>query len=220
MSGAVVGWRAVGARSRLTAMIITGGLVAAGVAFTGNWRYAPVAGWDAAALVFAGWAWAVIGPMNAQTTKTHATRENPGRAVSDIIVLAASVASLAAVGMVLVNAADAKGAAQAWLAGLGVASLALSWVAVQTLFTLRYALLYYTGPDGGIEFNQKVAANYVDFAYLAFTIGMTFQVSDTNISKQSIRATALRHALLSYVFGAVILASSINLIVSLGSNNS
>jgi uncharacterized membrane protein len=49
---------------------------------------------------------------------------------------------------------------------------------------------------------------------------MTFQVSDTNISKQSIRATALRHALLSYVFGAVILASSINLIVSLGSNNS
>jgi uncharacterized membrane protein len=82
---------------------------------------------------------------------------------------------------------------------------------------LRYALLYYTGVDGGIEFNQKVPARYLDFAYFAFTIGMTFQVSDTNVSRPAIRATVLRHALLSYLFGAVILASSINLVVSLGS---
>jgi uncharacterized membrane protein len=180
-------------------------------------KYVPVAGWDAAALVFCVWVWAVIAKMSAETTKSHATRENPGRAISDLIVLFAAVASLAAVGVVLIAAASAKGATQGLLAGFGVVSIALSWFAVHTLFTLRYALLYYTGPDGGIEFNQKLPPRYVDFAYLAFTIGMTFQVSDTNITKPSIRATALRHALLSYLLGAVILASSINLVVSLGS---
>jgi uncharacterized membrane protein len=86
------------------------------------------------------------------------------------------------------------------------------------LFMLRYALLYYTGVDGGVDFNQKpLAPRYLDFAYLAFTIGMTFQVSDTNLQKPIIRHTALRHALLSYLLGAVVVASSINLVVSLGS---
>lgn len=198
-------------------MFVSGAGAAIVVGLTVSWAYAPVAGWDVSALVFSTWVWIVIGGMNAATTKSHATKENLGRAISDVIVLAASVASLAAVGVVLVKAASEKGAIQGMLAGLGVASIALSWLTVHTLFTLRYALLYYSGADGGIDFNQKLPARYLDFAYLAFTIGMTFQVSDTDISKPSIRATALRHALLSYLFGAVILASSINLVVSLGS---
>jgi uncharacterized membrane protein len=198
-------------------MIVVGAIAATVTAFTKGAKYAPVVGWDAAALVFIIWVWAVIGTMNAETTKSHATRENPGRAVSDVITVLAAVASLAAVGVVLIQAAAAKGATQSWLAGFGVASIALSWFAVHTLFTLRYALLYYTGADGGIDFNQKQSARYLDFAYLAFTIGMTFQVSDTDIQRPTIRATALRHALLSYLLGAVVLASSINLVVSLGS---
>jgi uncharacterized membrane protein len=210
-------WRTVGARTRLVTMLAVGVAVGIATGLTVSWAYAPVAGWDAAALVFSVWVWSVIGTMNAATTKSHATRENPGWPISDAILIVASVASLAAVGVVLIHAGSAKGATQGLLAGLGVASIALSWFAIHTLFTLRYALLYYTGADSGIEFNQNLPARYLDFAYFAFTIGMTFQVSDTNITKPSIRATALRHALLSYLFGAVILASSINLIVSLGS---
>lgn len=199
--------------------MIAAGLVASVVTgLAARWVYAPVAGWDVAALVFDVWVWCVIGRMGPETTKSHATREDPGRAVSDTIILIASVASLAAVGVVLIQAASAKGATQGLLAGFGLASLVLSWFAVHTLFTLRYALLYYTGVDGGIDFNQRIPARYLDFAYLAFTIGMTFQVSDTDITKTTIRAAALRHALLSYLFGAVILASSINLVVSLGSS--
>jgi uncharacterized membrane protein len=216
---AMPGWRRVGARTRLAAMLTVGIAAALIIGVLGEWPYAPVAGWDAAALVFSAWVWTIIATMNPTDTKTHATRENPGRAVSDAIVILAAIASLAAVGVVLIHAADAKGAAQGLLAGFGVASIALSWLAVHTLFTLRYALLYYTGADGGIDFNQKLPARYLDFAYLAFTIGMTFQVSDTDISKPTIRATALRHALISYLLGAVVLASSINLVVSLGSNN-
>ena len=155
--------------------------------------------------------------MDADTTGTHASREDPGIASADVITMTSSVASLVAVGYVLIRATSAQGAAQAWLAGLGVASIVLSWIAVHALFTLRYAKLYYSGEPGGIDFNQDTPPRYLDFAYLAFTIGMTFQVSDTNLRTPAIRATALRHALLSYLFGAVILASTINLIGSLGS---
>ncbi len=213
------GWRTVGARTRLAVMLIAAAIAATTTALTTSGKYAPVAGWDAAAMVFSMWVWIVIAPMNAGATKSHATRENPGRAISDVIITLAAIASLAAVGVVLIQAASAKGATQGLLAGFGVASIALSWFAVHTLFTLRYALLYYTGADGGIDFNQKLPARYLDFAYLSFTIGMTFQVSDTDIEKPTIRATALRHALLSYLLGAVVLASSINLVVSLGSSS-
>ena len=132
-------------------------------------------------------------PMSAAATKSHATRENPGRAISDVLMLAAAIASLAAVGQLLVEASSATGAMQELLAGLGVASVALSWFAVHTLFMLRYAMLYYSGVEGGIGFNQTLPPRYLDFAYLAITVGMTFQVSDTDISKAAIRMTVLRH---------------------------
>jgi len=128
------------------------------------------------------------------------------------------VASLAAVSVVLVNAHAAHGATQAMLAGLGLLSVAVSWFTVHTVFTLRYALLYYATPEGGIDFKMAERPSYRDFAYVALTLGMTFQVSDTDLRSTQMRATALRHALLSYLFGAVILAVAINLIAGLGTS--
>jgi uncharacterized membrane protein len=119
---------------------------------------------------------------------------------------------------VLVAAISAHGGTRGLLAGLAAASVALSWLIVHTLFTLRYARIY-TAAGGGVDFNQEERPRYVDFAYLAFTIGMTFQVSDTDLSNHAIRAAALRHALLSYLFGAVILATSVNFIVALSSTS-
>jgi uncharacterized membrane protein len=77
------------------------------------------------------------------------------------------------------------------------------------------ALAWALGPDGGVDFNQDDPPRFSDFAYLAFTIGMTYQVSDTELTTPATRGTALRHALLSYLFGAVILAATINLIAGL-----
>lgn len=186
----------------------------------GDWPYAPLVGWDAAALLFSVWVWtAVIAPFSSTQTAAHATREDPGTAATDMIVLIAAVASLAAVGFILIKATSAHGASQDLLAGAGVGSVALSWFTVHSLFTLKYARLYYTGAHGGIDFNQKTPPRYVDFAYLAFTIGMTFQVSDTDLESPPMRATALRHALLAYLFGAVILATTINLIAGLGTSS-
>ncbi|MDR6438371.1 putative membrane protein [Paenarthrobacter nicotinovorans] len=99
--------------------------------------------------------------------------------------------------------------------------MGLSWMLVQTLFTLRYAELYYSrdahagGSVGGISFNQDRPPQYTDFAYLATSLGMTYQVSDTNLGNHSIRLEALKHSLLSYLFGTVILAVTINLVIGL-----
>jgi len=213
------GWLAVNARTRMGVMIAGGAVVGIIVGLQAAWPYALLAGWDTAALVFAAWGWATMASMSSSDTAAHATQEEPGRAQTDLIVLLSAVASLLAVGYVLVQASSAKGSAQDLLAGLGVLSVALSWFAVHTLFSLRYARLYYTGNPGGISFNQQSPPRYIDFAYVAFTIGMTFQVSDTDLETPAIRTTALRQALLSYLFGAVILAATINLVAGLASSS-
>jgi uncharacterized membrane protein len=100
--------------------------------------------------------------------------------------------------------------------GLGVGSVIISWAVVHTIFTLRYARLYYLDVDGGVDFHQLGAPRFSDFAYMAFTIGMTFQVSDTEVNTPTFRAYILRHALLSYLFGTVIVALTINLLAGLG----
>src|SRR5947209_6683090 len=81
--------------------------------------------------------------------------------------------------------------------GLGVASVVASWAVVHTIYTLRYARLYYSGDDsagesgsggGGMDFHDKHQPRFTDFAYLAFTVGMTFQVSDTELNTSAVRA--------------------------------
>jgi uncharacterized membrane protein len=142
-------------------------------------------------------------------------REDPSAASTDLVVLSAGVASLAAVGLALVKAGNAHGGTKAYLIVVGLLSVALAWSVVHTVFTLRYALLYYSPPIGGIDFNEEDDPTYLDFAYLSLTIGMTFQVSDTNLTSKPVRRSALQHALLSYLFGAIIVALVINVVSSL-----
>jgi uncharacterized membrane protein len=189
--------------------VVVGVLAAAG----GTGGYAPLLGWTAAAATFVGWTLGTIWPMDAATTARHAVRDDASRAAADVVVLGAAVASLAAVALLLTSGSSGS---KDVAAGLTLASVALAWAAVHTVFTTRYARLYYSGKPGGIDFNEDTPARYSDFAYLAFTIGMTFQVSDTDLSTTTIRATALRHALLSYLFGVVIVAATINLVAGLG----
>jgi uncharacterized membrane protein len=92
--------------------------------------------------------------------------------------------------------------------------VALAWILVHTGFVLRYARLYYSPPKGGIDSYGEMP-DYRDFAYLALTIGMTFQVSDTDLAGKRIRRVALHHALLSYVFGTGILAVTVSSVAAL-----
>jgi len=191
--------------------------IVAGVAvsFFTFWQAATLIGWDAGALILIGWIWRAVGKLDAEESKTHASREDTSIRLTELIVLSAGVALLAAVGMALVRAGHASGGTKAYLIALGIVSVALSWGLVHTVFTLRYARSYYSRPVGGIDFNEDNPPTYLDFAYLALTIGMTFQVSDTNLTSKAIRRIALSHALLSYLFGAVIVALVINVVSSL-----
>jgi uncharacterized membrane protein len=204
------------AATKIACSALVGAIAAIAVVLAGQAKYAPAVGWDLAAVTLLTWNWLVIWPMGPHETKTHATREDPSRPLGDALVLGAAVASLAAVGFFLVEANDAKGATQSMLAAIAVVTIAFSWLLIHTIYTLRYAQLYYTGADGGVDFNEPTPPRYIDFAYLAFTVGMTFQVSDTDLKKLVVRATVLRHALLSFVFGSLILATTVNLVAGLG----
>ena len=189
-------------------------LIAALVA-GGGWTVAVTGGWGAAALVTVASTWLRIGSMDAEETARHAKTEDYSRPVSDTIVLGASVASLVSIGFALVQARDHSGMGKGLLIALAVAVVAVSWLAVHLVFTVRYGDLYYAEPDGGVDFNQTERPDYRDFVYFAITIGMTFQVSDTTITSKTVRRQVTRHALLSYLFGAVIVALAINTVASL-----
>ncbi|MGI5242102.1 DUF1345 domain-containing protein [Dactylosporangium sp. CA-139066] len=200
------------ARAAIAAAVGIAGACVIGPVF--GWPYAPAAGWSLAAFFYAGHTWIVIGRMSAEQTASHATREDPGRRASSIVAVLASVASLAGVLYVLAAGAS-KGVGADISASLGIADVVASWLLLHTVFTLRYAELYYTGTPGGVDFNQEEPPAYADFAYLAFTLGMTYQVSDTDLKTRPIRVTALQQGLLSYLFGSVILATTINLVAGL-----
>jgi uncharacterized membrane protein len=204
--------------ARLVVATLVGTIAALVFGNFAGWRYAPAAGWIFAAAVYLVWTWLKIGRMNDRATQDHATEAggDSTRQATEIIVLLASVASLGGVGYLLA-AGSSKGLDADIAALVGVLSVATSWGVVHTVYTLRYAKQYYMEPIGGIEFSYDTPT-YRDFAYLAFTVGMTYQVSDTDLKDKPMRRTALQHAMLSYVLGTVILAITINLVVSLGNS--
>lgn len=193
-----------------------GGAIAGGVAAVlgATWSVTVLLGWDTLTLIFLAWVWSTILTRDAQATERLAVAEDDSRAVADAVVLGASLVSIGAIVFTLAQAAKASGSDAVLLAVLAVLSIVLGWAAIQTTFTLMYARLYYGSPRGGIDFEDG-EPDYRDFAYTAFTIGMTYQVSDTQISQKRLRRIVVRHALLSFVFGTTIIAVAINAVANL-----
>lgn len=206
--------RRASTRGRLLWCAGVGLVVGAAAAVVFPWQAATLLAWDATALAFCIWVWVAVHGANAATTERIATREDSSRAAAEVILIAASLASLLGVGFALLKASTEVGTAEVLITSVAVLTVAFSWLAVHTIFTLRYAHLYYR-EGGGIDFHANDRPAYRDFAYVAFTLGMTYQVSDTNLTSQTIRAAALRHALLSYVFGITVIAMTINVVASL-----
>jgi uncharacterized membrane protein len=205
-----------GRRLTVATVLVVVAVVAA-VVLGADWGISIAIGWCVVALIVLVWTWSNVMTKNATQTKTHARAEDLSRPLADLLLLGASVASLLAVAYTLVKAGNASGATKVELITLAVATVVLAWLTVHTIYLVRYGDLYYGDPVGGIEFNEdaKFQPDYHDFAYLAITIGMTYQVSDTSLQTTTLRRTALRHALISYLFGAVILGVTINVVASL-----
>jgi uncharacterized membrane protein len=203
--------------ARLEALVpvLIGAVVAGIAALLHSAAVGLLLGWDTAAVLYIGWLSFVLLGRDADQTARRARATDPDRLPTDVALLSAAVASLGAVGVVLLRAPSDGSPLEFVQVGFGVMSVVLSWAMVHMLYTLRYAALYYGPPGGGIDFKSADLPTYRDFAYVAFTVGMTFQVSDTDLNSAAVRRTVLRHALLSYLFGTGILATTVNLVASL-----
>jgi uncharacterized membrane protein len=211
-----MGWHAPAMR-RAVVVVCIGILVALGLLGTGIVELAVVGGWDAAALTFLLSVWPILRRSNGDLTRRLAVREDQSRGSARALLLVASIASLLGVGAALSRAGSETGALQVTLIGFAALTVMLSWTMVNTVYTLRYADLYYGSTAGGIGFDSDgpPEPSYLDFAYIAFTIGMTYQVSDTSLRDPAIRRSVLSHAILSYLFGVVIVGGSVSLVTGL-----
>jgi len=212
-----LGWHAPSIR-RAGVVAVVGLIVAAALLRVAPWELAVVGGWDAAAFTFLVIIWRIIARADVAKVKQLAMREDETRGGARLLLVGASIASLLGVGFTLGLAGRMTGLPRSLLIAVAVLTVMLSWTVVQTVYILRYADLYFASPPGGIDFGEsagKEEPDYRDFAYFAITIGMTYQVSDTTVRDPRIRRTVLAHAVLSFLFGVVILAGSVNLIAGL-----
>ena len=180
-----------------------------------SWKLAALAAWDAGGLSLLLLAWMMIWVCSAKTTQERASGDDPGRTAVYALVLLSAGASLLAATALVRRAKAVAGPEGDVLVALCLANVALCWALTHTAFTLRYAHLYYREDDegvGGVEFPGQGAPCYFDFAYLAFTIGMCFQVSDTSVTSPQIRRAVLLHACLSFIYNTAILAFVLNLV--------
>jgi uncharacterized membrane protein len=199
-----------------TARLVLGvvaGVAAAVALWHRNGVLAMLGGWSVLALTFTGWTWILLWSFTPEQTKKHAHDEQPRRLwVVAGLILVGAVASLAGVFVLLQDGRQ-------W-AGLGIGSVALSWFTIHTLYALIYAKHFYDPRQrGGIDFNSPQGHDYEpcfkDFFYISFTVGMSFAISDTNLGSTRMRTTALGQGLLSFAFGAIIIASVVNILPSL-----
>jgi uncharacterized membrane protein len=202
---------------RLSVALMLGmvGAVLTGI-LRNEWHYSPAVGWIIAATIYLVATWWVVAQLDGANTEAHVKQRHldGSPTMSHIIILVSSVASLAGVGYLLVGAGPDRHVGEA---AIGIVSVVAAWFAVHTTFMLRYAQLYYLGaePDA-VNFHQTdYRPSFLDFAYLAFTVGMTYQVSDTDITSRPMRGSVLTQGMVSFMLGAIVLASTINLVLQL-----
>jgi uncharacterized membrane protein len=178
------------------------------------WQLRAMVGWDATAITLLGLCWRILLHSDARTTELRAGDQDPGGRAVFVIAVLSSVFSLFAATMVL-RLMHGQTCGSFWFV-LALVSVALSWIVTHTVYTLRYAHLFYTGDvNGGLEFPGTDTPCDMDFAYYSFTVGMAFQVSDVSITAADIRRATFGHALISFVFNTTILALSLNVMFQL-----
>lgn len=202
------------ARVRVPVAVLAGGTAFVIVGLVAPIGTALLAAWNVTAAVIVGWAVVVVLRADAAATSALALREDYSHLTADALQVVACFAGLSIVGVSLLDAAGEKGTAQVLSTLHALLGVVLAWAVVHSVYTLRYARLYYQQRQG-IDFNQPHDPDFRDFAYIALTVGMTYQVSDTNVTDKAIRHTVLHHAMLSYLFGTVIVAVTINVVASL-----
>jgi len=170
--------------------------------------------------------WIVFYNTPSNQIRIQAKVEDSSRVTIFIIIVITTLASLAAVTLLLLSTEEENKTLHIIIAILG---MTLSWIMVHTIFTIRYAHMYYDDHKtkdnmhaGGLDFPNDPEQNegpdkpdFLDFAYFSFVVGMTFQVSDVEITSKQFRRFVLLHGLISFVYNTVIVALTINTLAGL-----
>src|SRR5215475_9799696 len=166
-----------GKAGRRAAASATVGAIALAAAWAAgvSWAAALLVAWDATSIAYLASVWWSVAKLSAARARQIASSEDDSRRAAELLLVGASVASLVAVGFILAEAGRASGVQRGLLTAFAVVSVLLAWSVVHTVFALRYARLYYAPPVGGLGFGEHDPPGYADFAYVALTIGMTFQ---------------------------------------------
>jgi uncharacterized membrane protein len=170
-----------------------------------------VLGWDALIAVYLVLVYVMMLNNDHQHIRRNAAMQDDGRFV---ILLVTAIGAFASIAAIVAELGAHRGAAELTIA---ITTIALSWAAVHTTFALHYAHDYYRHPPGGLQFpsgDKEDHADYWDFVYFSFVIGMTAQVSDVGITDRSIRRTATVHGIISFVFNTALLALMVNIAAS------
>lgn len=177
--------------------------------------------WDAFCIAFIMLNWVTFFTIRPQQIRSEARRQNEGKVAVFIISLIAILAALLAVLVLLLNKSHSYREISITLI-TAFGGLILSWTLLHTVFTVRYAHIYYADHKedehkhaGGLIFPDSVHPDFLDFAYYSFVIGMTFQVSDVSVSGRKLRRLTLLHSLMAFAFNTIIVALTVNLIAGL-----
>jgi len=170
-------------------------------------------GWDISISVYLLLVYAMVMHSESAHIKRNAERQDDGRFLILLVTALGAFASVAAIVFEL-------GASHRSVPALTLATvtIALSWAAVHTTFALHYAHEFYRGTKpGGLQFpsgDTSENADYWDFVYFSFVIGMTAQVSDVGITDKTIRRTATAHGIVSFIYNTALVALMVNIAAS------
>jgi len=177
--------------------------------------------WDVFALVFNITCWIVIFTRSVDEIRKFARTEDGSRAFVFIVILLACFASMLMVSLLMLSE-EAKETDKLLYIPVAIAGILFSWAMVHTMFTFHYAHIYYDDDEegveqqaGGLEFPEEDNPDYLDFAYFSFVIGMTFQVSDVEISARKLRRIGLGHGIIAFLLNTFVVALTINLVAGL-----
>jgi uncharacterized membrane protein len=186
-----------------------------------------VAAYDAGTIVLLSFFWFKVVHDDPQMTRARAALDDPGHNAVLLVVLGAVVAGLISAIAVVGHGPQVQNAVEKWAAYiLGVAAISTGWLLVHTVYTFRYAHLFYYDDDGdgvacgGIKFPGTEEPADWDFAYFAFCIGTSFAVSDPQVQETRVRREVISHSIISFAYNSVIVGMVINLFAGIFSASS
>ncbi len=178
-------------------------------------------GWDTFSLCMIIMSWISFFITNSQQIRQQASAQDSSRVLIFITVLISTFASFLAVLLLIISKKQFKDTEALHLI-IAIGGMLFSWLLIHTIFTMRYAHIFYGDHEekpnthaGGLEFPDDKKPDYLDFAYFSFVLGMTFQVSDVEVTSKRLRRLVMLHGILSFGFNTIMIALTINVIAGL-----